>query len=520
MNAYTKISKNRGALTKERKDDNIVELFGITKAKKIAEQIKKGTYKIEPVKKTWTFKPGKNKKRPINVPTQSNRIVQEALRKILEVIYEPTFAIQQKRTNNLCSNYGFGPNGSTWTAIEKIKKYAQRCNIIIEGDIVSAYNPVDHDILLAILRKRIKDKKFLNLIKQMFNVGIVDGNSYKYSLTRTSQGGSISPLLFNIYLLGFDDYVYNEFIKPILIENQNNKNKKLRVSHYYSEEYRLIRNQIKQIQEKLNAKTIFNKKNRTVEIKSLKRELKKLIIKRTTISSNDLRKLPKRALYVRYADDWIFAFTGTKKEAEKYKVKLTEFLKENRKMELNLEKTKITRASQGFKFLGFELVLKITKPKLIRVLQKTKQGTYLRVLQRTTSRKIRIQPDCTRVLQRLKANNFVNKKNMPVGKASWIKFDQFQIVEKFDQIFRKIFNYYKPCTKLRGLTHASYILLYSCAKTLARKEKISLSQILKKYSKSLKITRKILVKREYIIRSKFFHSYTLLSNILSQPQTF
>jgi hypothetical protein len=137
----------------------------------------------------------------------------------------------------------------------------------------------------------------------MFNVGIVDGNSYKYSLTRTSQGGSISPLLFNIYLLGFDDYVYNEFIKPILIENQNNKNKKLRVSHYYSEEYRLIRNQIKQIQEKLNAKTIFNKKNRTVEIKSLKRELKKLIIKRTTISSNDLRKLPKRALYVRYADD-------------------------------------------------------------------------------------------------------------------------------------------------------------------------------------------------------------------------
>jgi hypothetical protein len=52
MNAYTKISKNRGALTKERKDDNIVELFGITKAKKIAEQIKKGTYKIEPVKKT------------------------------------------------------------------------------------------------------------------------------------------------------------------------------------------------------------------------------------------------------------------------------------------------------------------------------------------------------------------------------------------------------------------------------------------------------------------------------------
>ena len=137
----------------------------------------------------------------------------------------------------------------------------------------------------------------------MFNVGIIDGNSYEYSLTGTSQGGIISPLLLNIYLLGFDDYVYNEFIKPILIENQNKKNKKLRVSYYYSEEYRLIRNQIKQIQKKINANTIFNKKNRTVEIKSLKRELKKLIVKRTTISSNDLRTLPKRALYVRYADD-------------------------------------------------------------------------------------------------------------------------------------------------------------------------------------------------------------------------
>ena len=151
VNAYTKISKNKGALTKGHEDEGTMEYFGIDAAKRIVDRIRKGKYKFKPVKRTWIPKPGKNKKRLIDVPSQSNRIVQEAIRGILEAIFEPVFQEYSRYTNNLSNNYGFRPNMSTWTAVEIFKNKIQRCSIIIEGDIISAYNKVDHEILMELL---------------------------------------------------------------------------------------------------------------------------------------------------------------------------------------------------------------------------------------------------------------------------------------------------------------------------------------------------------------------------------
>jgi retron-type reverse transcriptase len=223
VNAYTKISKNKGALTEGYDDDNIMEYFGLTQAKKIAKQIKKGTYKFKPVKRTWVPKPGKSSKRPIDVPTQSNRIVQEAIRGILEAIYEPVFIEQGEKTKNLSNNYGFRPKHSTWTALDKLNKHSKKCTLVIEGDVESAYNNVDHDILINILKERIKDKKFLSLIKDMLKSGIMNDQKFEHSLNGTPQGGIVSPLLFNIYMLKFDEYIYEEFITPVLEENKKKK---------------------------------------------------------------------------------------------------------------------------------------------------------------------------------------------------------------------------------------------------------------------------------------------------------
>jgi RNA-directed DNA polymerase len=195
VNAYTKISKNKGALTKGHEDECPMELFGQEAAKRIAESVKKGNYK---------FKPGKNKLRPIDVSSQSDRIVQETVRGILEAIFEPVFKEWGQTTNYLSNNYGFRPNLSVWDAIENLKKKTQRCNIIIEGDIISAYNKVVHNILMDLLRKRIRDKKFLNFIKAMLKSGIMDGPKFEHSLKGTPQGTIVSPLLLNIYMLGLD----------------------------------------------------------------------------------------------------------------------------------------------------------------------------------------------------------------------------------------------------------------------------------------------------------------------------
>lgn len=216
INAYTKISKNKGALTEGHRDNNEMKYFGIKQAKSITEKIKKGTYKFKALKRTWIPKPGKNTKRPLDVPSQSDRIVQEAIRGILEAIYEPVFIDWEKKKKNLSSNYGFRPKRSCWSAIDVLRKKSKRCTIVIEGDIVSAYNNVNHKILLKILKERITDKKFLQLINKMLKCGIMDSNRYEHSLNGTPQGGIVSPLLFNIYMFSFDQFVYNEFIVPIL----------------------------------------------------------------------------------------------------------------------------------------------------------------------------------------------------------------------------------------------------------------------------------------------------------------
>lgn len=225
VNAYAKISNNKGAFTKGVENDNIIQLFGLEKANNLAKKIKDGRYQFKPVQRTWIPKPRKKKKRPIDVPSQSDRIVQEAIRGILEAIYEPVFVEFGKKYKNLCNNYGFRPKKSCWSAIEKLELHSKRCNITIAGDIVSAYNNVNHDILLQILQRRIKDKKFLHLIKNMLKLGIMEQGRFEHSLNGTPQGGIISPLLFNIYMYEFDKYVYENFILPILQKNSNLKKK-------------------------------------------------------------------------------------------------------------------------------------------------------------------------------------------------------------------------------------------------------------------------------------------------------
>ena len=121
-NAYAKISKNAGALTKAIDSKETILLFYRNKdAESIAKSFKEEKSKWSATRRTWIPKPGKRKKRPIDTPTQRDRIVQEAIRGILEAIYEPEFVAFEKEINYKCTNFGFRPNKSTWDAIETLK---------------------------------------------------------------------------------------------------------------------------------------------------------------------------------------------------------------------------------------------------------------------------------------------------------------------------------------------------------------------------------------------------------------
>jgi group II intron reverse transcriptase/maturase len=479
VNAYARISKNRGSLTKGHDDDEVMKLFGEEKANRIAKQIKNQTYKFAPVRRKWIPKPGKKTKRPVDVPRQSDRIVQEAIRGILEAIYEPEFKEWDNKCEEKCSNFGFRPNKSTWSAIEKIQKYAQRCSIVIEGDIVSAYNNVDHDVLLNILKERIKDKKFIKLIKDLLRSGIMDEGKYEHSLKGTPQGGIVSPLLFNIYLFGLDKFVYERIMKP-LYEEESNKREDIATKSYNKIRYQCDQalKKLRQLKKSINASD--------ADIKLAKKNYKKLRNIRNSTGYTDAHRTKKKALYVRYADDWVLLLNASGSESDRYKQMIKEYLESERKMSLDDDKTKISYVSKGYKFLGFEIRQLTKNIKKTFVLQKNRKG-YVRHLRRTTSRQLTVEPHSDRILKRMKREQFCNYKFEPRAKPGWLIYDDFQIVERFNQIFRGIFNYYLPCQRLTRLNRISYILQYSCAKTLARKHKKSIHFTFRKYGKNLRI---------------------------------
>lgn len=248
--------------------------------------LKSGGFTPQPVRRTYIRElktGGRVKMRPLGIPAIGDRIVQEALRMMLEPIWEADFSPH---------SHGFRPNRSTKDAVAYIgarltSGKSRAYGWIVEGDIQSFFDTIDHHKLMQLLRRRIKDKKVLSLIWQFLRAGIMEEGTYRHSLLGTPQGGIVSPLLANIYLHELDRYMdrYTELPGP---DRQKRK-------------YRGIAN----------------------------------------------------FLYVRYADDFVVLCDGRKEQAEGMRQELYEFLKAELKLELSLEKTKVTHVREGFKFLGF-----------------------------------------------------------------------------------------------------------------------------------------------------------------------
>ena len=497
VNAYAKIIKNKGALTKGiKEDEEIMKFFGKNDAENIAENFKKHSYKWNPSRRTWIPKPGKKEKRPIDTPTQKDRIVQEAIRGILESIYEPVFTEFETNNSQLSSNYGFRPNKSCWTAVEKLKLFGQSTTYAIEGDISGAYNNVDHDILIQILQNRIKDNKFINILRNLLKTGIMEKEILQHSLKGTPQGGIISPLLFNIYMFELDKFVYDKIICHIKSENQNKKRKR-------NPEHTKLGYEIRNLSIKRKDKTLSNNE-KYILTKKIKIKTKQ----RFKIPSYDIISLPKNAIYTRYADDWVLLITGSFEESIQVKNEIKTFIKNKLKMELDNEKTLISKLTDGFNFLGYTIKMYSNKQYKISLCHQSIKGKHLRYQRRTTSRKINIFPDKKRLLSKLYTLKFTKQNGYPIGIRSWSTFSDYDIVLKYKQIFRGLCNYYSKCDNHYILNRISYILLYSCAKTLSNKKKVSMSKIFEKYGNNLTITKEMYKDNKILTSYVNFTSYT------------
>jgi len=200
--AHLKVSSNAGSKTAGCDGINMQEFNKDLESnlQGIRDSLSAGTFVANPVRRVYIPKSG-GKLRPLGIPSIRDRIVQEACRMVLEPIYESDFCQ---------TSYGFRPTRCTMDAIKRILWYthdAKKMHWIIEGDISCYFDTINHRKLMKLLRRRVKDEKFLELIWKFLRSGVMEGKLFKDTQTGTPQGGIISPLLANVYLHELDKYM-------------------------------------------------------------------------------------------------------------------------------------------------------------------------------------------------------------------------------------------------------------------------------------------------------------------------
>lgn len=165
----------------------------------LASELCSGTYQPSPVRRCWIPKPGSQEKRPLGIPTIRDRVVQSALRDVMEPIFERDFAEQ---------SYGFRPGRGCKDALRRVDGLLKEgYTIVLDVDLKSYFDTIPHQPLLDRIRQKVSDGRVLALIEQFLKQGVMDGLAEWTPEEGSPQGAVISPLLSNIYLDPLDHLV-------------------------------------------------------------------------------------------------------------------------------------------------------------------------------------------------------------------------------------------------------------------------------------------------------------------------
>jgi RNA-directed DNA polymerase len=193
--AFSHVKKNKGAPGVDKVTIKMYEQKLEDNLEVLQQKLKSKTYRPKPVRRKMIEKDN-GKMRPLGIPTVEDRIVQAAMRNILEPIFEEDF---------LPCSYGFRPGISAHMALDKVTEHLEAgYHYVIDADLQSYFDTIPHDKLEQQIRKRVTDGSVIRLIHQFLRAGVLEGELYQDTPEGAPQGGVLSPLLSNIYLHQLD----------------------------------------------------------------------------------------------------------------------------------------------------------------------------------------------------------------------------------------------------------------------------------------------------------------------------
>ncbi len=458
LQAYQNIYANKGAMTPGI-DGMTLDGFGKDIVENVIKEIKDHTYQPNPVKRVYI--PKKNgKKRPLGISSTADKLVQEVIRMILESIYEPTFSK---------TSHGFRQNKSCHTALLQIQGTFTGVKWFIEGDIKGYFDNIDHHILINILRERIKDEAFIEIIWKFLRAGYMEKWDYNATYSGVAQGSGFSPILANIYLDKLDKYI-EEYKKKFDIGKIRKCNAK----------YGMIKGRYQRLNEKCRDNwDSMSDEEKKIALKRLK-EIKEYSL--SIPSADPMDKNYKRIQYTRYADDFLIGVIGSKEDAIKIKQDIKEFLGTKLKLELSEEKTLITSGKDKAQFLSYE----------ITIMQDNNSRRTVRGKTRVYNARVKLYVPKEKWVNKLKQYNMLKIVNTKGQKEVWKPLERKElaylkpneIVMKYNEQIRGLYNYYKLASNVSVLNKYYYIAEYSMYKTFALKYRITMTKAKLKFTKN------------------------------------
>jgi group II intron reverse transcriptase/maturase len=430
LHSYGRLYRNDGAMTKGVTAET-VDGMSLGKINGIIDQLRYERYRWTPVRRVHIPKKD-GKTRPLGIPTWSDKLLQDVVRAILEAYYEPQFSDL---------SHGFRPGRGCHSALQRIKRVWHGTKWFIEGDIKGCFNNIDHTILLNILHEDITDNRFLRLIQNLLQAGYLEVWRYNPTLSGSPQGGTVSPVLSNIYLDRLDKYVEQTLIP------QYTKGKRRANNPTYN---------------RLSHRAYHCRATRRIE------EAKRLEKARRTIPANDPHDPTYRRLYyVRYADDFLLGFAGPRAEAEMIRDRLKTFLSQTLRLELSETKTLITHANtERARFLGYDISV-------------TQCNTKIGGNRRSVNGGIALRMPASFIAER---SRFYMKDGKPIHRMERTHGSDYDIMVQYQAEYRGFVQYYQLADNITWLSSLHWIMQTSLLKTLAHKYKSTVAKMAHRFA--------------------------------------